>query len=734
MIKSTEEYKAAIVGSPRRIEVLAVVDISDPDMVFGEVKMDSIAPWSKPEELHDKSFDAPVRYSTFEPNRWLLDGNTKVFPDDYVVQDNVGVANDVLSGPDGRFPDNNPAFVTQEFENVGLLQYASIFFSSEPADGVPADFDVDIMSGGVSYYKKEFIGNTQSQISLSGFTVYNPDSIKITVKRWSLPGRRARAVEIIPGVYEQWSSGILASFDCMMYGDFSCLSLPYGTLSISMDNKSRRFEPRRKDGVFQSIEARQGIDVYIGVRLPSGSVGRKKIGVFYQSGDGWKTSDNSVTMTWNLVDIVGLVANRTYIVPDVLPTDLDGWISSVVLQLGSNFKNKYHVDPSYASKPVVANSKDDVTGKKCGDILRWACMATGTWPRADQETGYLTAEPLWNEGNKITLGNMVSYPTMSANQSVAAIIFTLADENGTQYVVSGNSTSSEETVSVSNPFIHTEEDALAAARNILSCYGGNVIDIVGRGDPSSEIGDVDTIWLDESNATVARRKSQNFNIVNGLLQNCQSTLIQADGSHMFQEFEIITTSGKWKAPANVKGNQLRVAIGSGGQGSSPGEDGYVGIGMHNSVESGYGEAGQDGSGARVWHGTININPEQEFDVSIGEGGNPSETHEDPGEYGGDTTFGAYSSADGELYQYGYTDIVSGQSFARSGVAKPVDGTGDGGAGGSGGEPGAGRLYQEPGDIGYRFEKLKEPGKGKPGVKGASGFVIVAWDKEDVGVG
>lgn len=732
MIKSTEEYKAAIVGSPRRIEVLAVVDISDPDMVFGSVEMDSVAPWSKPEELHDKLFDAPARYATLEQNRWLLDGSFNVFPDGYGVVDNVGVANNTLSGPDGSFRDgpvgsDRFAFVKQEIKNVGILQSVSIFFSSDALDGVPVDFDVDIMVGNTSYYKKEFTGNNKSQVSVSGFTVYNPDSVKITVKRWSLPSRRVRVMDIIPGVYEQWDNSTLVSFDCTMQCDFSCLSLPYGTLSVSMDNVSRRFDPRRKDGVFQSIEARQGIEAYIGVRLPSGNVERKKIGVFYQFGGGWNESNNGASMRWNLVDIVGMVANRSYIVPDTLPVDLDGWVASVVAQLGDNFRTKYHVDPEYASKRVVANSKDDVANKKCGDILRWVCMATGTWPRADQESGYLTVEPLWNEGNKLTLGNIASYPAMSANKSIAAIVFTLADGNDTQYVVSGNATGSEETVNVSNPFIHTEEEALAASRSIIGCYGGNVIDIVGRGDPSSEIGDVDTVWLDESNAVVARRQYQSFSVSNGILQDCQSKLLQADGSYMFHEFAVITVSGKWKVPANIKGNKVRIAVASGGQGSGKGEDGYVDIGWGNTVESRYGGDGTDGRGAKVWYGTISVNKEQEFDVVIGEGGEPSDRYGEPGSLGGVTTFGAYSSDDGETFQYGYTDILSGKSFARSGVAKPIDGTGDGAAGGKGGDPGIGKLYQEPGDIGYRLEILKSPGQGRPGSKGASGFVIVAWD-------
>ena len=70
---------------------------------------------------------------------------------------------------------------------------------------------------------------------------------------------------------------------------------------------------------------------------------------------------------------------------------------------------------------------------------------------------------------------------MKANESIAAIIFRLADEQQSEYIVSGNSVSSRKTITVQNPFIHTQEQARTAARNILSTYGGNIIQTVGRG-------------------------------------------------------------------------------------------------------------------------------------------------------------------------------------------------------------------------------------------------------------
>lgn len=728
MIATSPEYQAAIVGSPRRVEILAIVDLSDPDLVWGPVLSSGLASWSKADELHNKEFETPPRLATLEWGRWLLDGSFDGFPADYSEVNGVGVATEAVSGSSGAF--SQPVFIRQELEHVHVLQMLSIFFSSDPLDGVPEDFVVEVLAGEQVYLSKEYTGSTATEISITGFTVYDPTAIRLTVTKTTLPYRRVRVMEILPGLYERWPSRMFATFSCVQQGEFSCLSLPYGSVTMAIDNKSRRFEPRRKDGIFQSIEERQAIDVYIGVRLASGSYEHVRLGLFYMAGDGWKTGDNSLTMQWYLVDIIGVLTDRSFLWPaeEDLPTTLGGWLEAIVLQLGENFRYRYSADPDYIDKPVTAKKREDVVGKKCGDLIRWVCQASGTWPRADAETGKLCAEPLWNQGNQIALANLVKYPTMGANRSLAALIFTLSD--GTELVISGNSTSSEDTVRIVNPFLHTAEQARAAARLILAQYGGNVLETTGRGDPSSEIGDVDTIQLDESNATTARRKSQTIQFQEGVMQNCPSTLLQADGSYLWENFEVIRESGSWRAPPGVR--QLRLVLGQGGQGGGHGEDGYVREGW-DTVEAGYGDPGQDGQGGKIWYGVIDCNEEQEFAVHLGAGGAAASVKGVPGAKGEHTAFGAYSSANGQVYEQGYTDIANGQIFARPGVEAPLPGTGDGGKGGRGGDPGAGIIYEvydkETGQVvGTRFEVTEEPGPGHKGVDGATGFVMVTWDK------
>lgn len=742
MIQTSTAYQAAITGDSRRVLLRALISIIDPDITYGAVTSSGEAPFSQPLQVYDKDVDQGPAYATLERNRWLLDGTFRIYPDNYQGAGQQGFAGDILSGDDGTY--ETPPWVQLNFANVSILQALSVYFPNADQDGVADTFTVEVLQGGTAYYTKTITGNTERQIDLDGFTVQVPDAIRVTVAKWSLPGRRIRTLEIIPGLFETWDGNMIAEFNVVQQASFSSASLPYGTCTLKMDNLDRRFEPRSKNGLFQSIEERQGITVSIGVELPDGGVEYMPTGVYYQASGGWTTGDNGITMQWDLVDIVGLIADREYIPPATLPTTLEGWVASIVAQLGTNFAGLYTVDPNYAQTALTC-AVADVQGKTCGDILRWACQATGTFPRADSETGKLAVEPFWSQGNKLDLDNLVSYPIMRANADVGALIFTLNDGSDTQYVVSGTSAASSETLTIQNPFIKTQEQALTAAKLILATYGGNQLEATGRGDPSSEIGDVDTVWLDESQATTGRLQSQTFQFVSGVLANCQSVLLQADGSFLFENMAVITESGSWTAPEGV--TRLRVIIGQGGQGSGRGQDGYV-SGSGNlpgsGVAAGEGQPGVDGSGGKIWYGTIDINPQQVFQVTIGQGGAAGPAYGQAGSEGGETTFGVYSSANGEVYPLGFTDVASGSSYGRTGVQSPAAGTSDGAAGGEGGTAGAGyweQLFWTPDVPGYSPENAGHsrgwdfvvtvpPGPGQPGKAGASGFVVVYWDKDE----
>lgn len=706
MINCSDDYKAAIIGDMRRMYIKAVIDLIDPDISYGE-NTSSGEKYVSDGLIHDKTFETQKKYITCEQDRTMLDGSWELYPDSGSAVSN-GFISDTLCGTDG----STNQWVQISFSRVSVLQALSIWFSGIEQDGVAENFTVEVYSGGAPYYTKSVTGNTERMVALDSFTVQNPTAIRVTVTKWSKPNRYVRICEIVPGIYEEWDNDIIAELSINQQIDPSCLSLPYGTATLKMDNLSRRFEPRSKSGMFQSIEDRQGIPLSIGCARPDGAVEYKQAGVYYQHSGGWKTGDNGLSMTWDLVDIIGLLADRVYLVPTALPTTLSGWAQSLVSQLGDNFSARYSVDSAYANIPLTC-AADDVSGKKCGDILRWICQATQTFPRADAETGYLCIDPLWSAGRNITLDNMSKYPTMRANDDVSLI--TVTPKGGTPLKYGGIRTASSNTVSVENPFITTSDQAAALARNILQFYGGNQIILTDRGDPAAEMGDVDRVQLNQSIATNARRIAQALSFSGGVMSDLQSTLLQASGLGMYQDCMIIKSSGSITMPAVNAVHIILVGAGADGQ---PGESG---------TWDSAGANGADGFGGKVLAQDIAINSGTSATVEIGTNG-------------GATTLtiadAVYTSADGQYYD-GFSDIISGEVYARNGVESPIANSGDGGKGGIGGIKGERQWVQvRPEDsdtpsIPVTEEKWSvstEPGSGTPGKKGASGCVIIYFEK------
>ncbi len=274
MIKSSEAYQNAVVADARRMYVKAVVDIEDPDLVQGEVTGSEQEPGlSRPGQLWDKEFSLTAGYAALEPGRWALDGKTPLRLADSASRDwEAGYVGALLSGEGGVFA--VPQRVDVRFQNVGVLQACAVAFSDRPCDGVAADFTVEIMSEGVAYHTKTVTGNAKAVVPVTGFRVNHPDEIRVMVTRWSLPGRRMRVAEIVPGVYEVWTGDEMNQFAVKMQGDPSCLTLPYGTASIGMDNLNRRFDPRTKDGIFLMLEERQGITLHMCAWPPAPGPGR----------------------------------------------------------------------------------------------------------------------------------------------------------------------------------------------------------------------------------------------------------------------------------------------------------------------------------------------------------------------------------------------------------------------------------------------------------------------------
>ena len=676
--------------------IKATLDLTSPDLVYGTSTASTQDAYGDLDQLHDKN-TALTRMASLEHNRWTLDGTVRVS----AGSPQIGCETSAMFDDDAE----GELYCRLEFSGVNTLQVCEMNFPTHPADGVPCDFTVTVLMGSTVLHTETITGNTDNFVQLSGFTALYPTAIEIVVTKWSLPYRRMRVSEMLPGTVEHLTDNDFADFEVQQQGNPSSVLLPYGSCNFTIDNSDRRFDPRAKSSLFQSIENRIGVEVLLGVDLGA-ETEWQPVGTYYFHSGGWKTSTYEMVINWSLIDIVGLLQDRLFVPPSTLPTTLEGWIAALVGQLGADFVGNYIVDDSVADLDMITIAAN-VENQTCGQIVQWLCLASGCWARADAATGYLRVEPMSSGGaGEATLDNLTRYPIMYSNDDLAFInINEYTDNSQTvyrSYNIPGNSSASANTLTIADPFIQTEEQVQQAARMVLSCYGGNKIEITGRGNPAQEIGDVMNIQLSDEAATSARLLTQELTFADGVMRDCTSTLLQSDGVFLWTGREAFIDSGSWTCPANVSSIRL-ILIGKGQNGTA----GTAGTWTRK------GRDGEDGLGGKVWVSVVPVTPGATYTITIGD----------------DSEFGSYSSANGSVLDYGFTDINSGSSYGRSGVAKPQKGTGDGGKGGRGGAKGI--KYRNPH---FRTNETPEylyidPTRGTSGSLGATGSVIIYYEED-----
>lgn len=744
MIDRSSAYDQAITARRRRITVRATFDLRDPDAVVSGAASSAQSPYSQIAQVYDEITDqTDYKLGTLEQDRIQLDGSWALPPDDpdEVKAEQLGWWGGVLSGADGTFASPQP-YIELNFTGMSILQAFTLWFSQNSYDGVPESFRVDVYSAATLAFSRIVEGNADHQVLIEQFTVHDPTRIRITMLKWSRPYTYPRLTDLFFGLFEQWSGRDICSVDVLTESTFTGLSLPYSTCDLEAYNKGHRFDPYAPNSLFLSIEERQAIPIDWGIYLPDGSIEWVPGGWYYQQSGGWEIKD--LTVKWSLVDIIGMLVDRNYSPPDTLPTTLGGWIASIVACLGVNLAGRYIVDDEVKDLALTAKA-EDVTDKFCGDVLRYACMATAAWAHQDFETGFLRVSKRgYDTGANITGSNMPSWPKMQANEEIADITFKLDDNQ--EVTFPGTNTASDKSLTVDNPFVHTADDARRVVSNVMSQYGGRKFTVRSRGNPASETGDIDTVATAFGTTISARRYKHQLKLVDGVMRNLPSYLIQTDTDKSYDHTVILTGAGTWTAPIGVR--ELYVQLVGGGDGGDGGEGGKYRTRL--GFDQSYNNGGNAGLGGKVYIISLSINSGQSFSYRCGAAGKggtagtasekttgtPTNKPAGKGTSGTATTFGAYTSASGKSYPVGIVDIETGAVYAANGV----DGVGQGGYhkptinrgygyGGDGGDGGTDAYYDLRDDEGQFTGPVYygDATDGFPGQDGMPGCVIIQYN-------
>lgn len=244
-----------------------------------------------------------------------------------------------------------------------------------------------------------------------------------------------------------------------------------------------------------------------------------------------------------------------------------------------------------------------------------------------------------------------------------------------------------------------QQNSYNVARRLLSYYSS--AKTVREGIVLQGEGPGDLLSLSDpfGEATSAFVSQMEINVSGVVRADC--TLIAdytpAKETPQFNRLQILTGTGDYTVPAGV--TMLRVAILQAGDGGSSGEYGAsaeapeTGSGSENVggimfySQTSYaklggtgGLPGQPGQGGKVLVVDIPVTPGQVIHFACGVGGLGgviSAAGSQPGQAGGESTFGTYSSADGGRPAGGWAELLSGKIYAHLGRAGVAGGRGSG---------------------------------------------------------
>ena len=533
-------------------------------------------------QIHDQNTGISKHGITTELNRWIIGDLSFLAYDLFEEDDEVGQESNIYSSQTASM--NHNSAVGYCFRKAGYVAGIGIDFPNNDIDGYGVRFDVYIGTDNEEQYPFSD-ANIQFNNKKSLFIpirsgIYNPVYVRVEFDEWSLPNRRARVPEIWVGYHDEWTEDKFASLSITQRASFTPFSIPYTSCTLQLDNSDKLFDPTNKYGLFKMIEDRQPVtismnlwnvgDFYDPDWLPPTFYEYFVIGKFYQYSNGWKTGNSDLSMTWNLVDLLGLLSDRkfdtthlrekrrVYYGTEVIDLwTVEDWVKEILSQLGKKFTSLYEIPYSYASITLQPIHKSQVENVTCGDLLLWICQAINAWMRLTPDGKiYIGGFNRLGQVNAthdfdLSFDNLVKYPVFKANDDIARIDFTLPkrfhtdgtaweDEGEKSYSVYSANQSSPNTQSIDNPFLVTEEQATAFSNYVFQYYGGNCLDTVGRGNPFREVGDYVYTEISKGAYMLGRVIEQTIEIKDYVMKDCSTTILCEDILGNYDTFVILT--------------------------------------------------------------------------------------------------------------------------------------------------------------------------------------------------
>lgn len=434
-----------------------------------------------------------TKYNTLEKNIWVLDDSGTILPDDDF--EDGGYTSESMSDEFKNF--NTPIDIYINFSSVQSNSIPAITITwSETYSEFASDFSVVVMNGSNTVFSKEVTDN-KDIVSIVLGNISNYDSIKISIKKWCLPFRRARIKQIFTGMIKNYSKKDIMSFSNSGSIDALSMSLPTNNISFSLKNIDNSFNPYIPDSLSNYLMQRQPVNISYGYIYNSDQpVEWIKVGTFYLSE--WEAKQNDISASFSASNLFEFFQDE-YTEGKYNPDGVslyqlaENIFESVELPLNSDGSQKWYIDDSLKNIFTTAPLPED-TKANCLQLIANAGMCV-IYP---DFSGVIRIEPkdYSLKDYEINSFNSYSKPELSLSTPVKQIdvkyyIYSSDEESEERKITIKSQSAEGNTLTIDNPLI----DSLERAR-LIGEWANNYyklrknLSFEWRSDPRIEVGDV----------------------------------------------------------------------------------------------------------------------------------------------------------------------------------------------------------------------------------------------------
>lgn len=488
MYQASQKYKDGIYATSRMNKGRVTFGVTDVTAAGDVSKLTATSEsvLSNKAQIVNSTRSPSYKLATLEKDRFKLDGSWS-FPDDTVAKNGeVGWVSEDMSDSNGEFGSvsNFPSLsvnFNSDHSSIGL----TISFDSLNGE-YATDFTLTAYNANNAVLANySYTGNTLTQVAASG-QLTNYRRVDVIIKKWSVPNRRARVMEIDFGIVKVYTGEAgLVSMQLTEDMDLTSGELPSPEFKFTVDNSSREFNILNPTGFYKSLQQQQQVIGEIGLELDDGTLEWVPLGNYLLWE--WQSDEGSLTATFYARTVLDQMAGVSY--ENLVPTTKSLYQLAVDLFALCGI-TKYSIDP--ALKNITTNGLVNKTN--CKDVLQMIAIAGCANVKVDRSsTVVLKVVPnLTTPVDAISMNDQYAEPRINLDTVVKQVEVTYwADLENSDVAIAVAADIGDTLTLDSNTLINTGARAVAVANWILAQKNYRAIYTANwRGNQAQELGDV----------------------------------------------------------------------------------------------------------------------------------------------------------------------------------------------------------------------------------------------------